>query len=42
VLEAARWRKWQEGFTQEQSGKLNKLLAEIDEENRIKEGASSR
>ena len=42
LIDAARWRNWQAGFTKEQSDKLNNLLNEIERENAKKAGEEQR
>lgn len=36
ALDAARWRRWQGGFTQGQAERLNKVLEEIDKEDQFR------
>jgi hypothetical protein len=38
LLDAARWRHWQEGFTPEQADRINGLLKEIEKEDDAKKG----
>jgi len=42
VLDAARWRKWQQGYSQEQIDRLNKVFAEIEAEEQGRERANNR
>lgn len=39
LLDAAHWRRWQEGFTPEQANRLNSLLKEIEKEDDAKKAS---